>query len=386
MNILQRILFYFANKSKKLLYLPEKLKQTQTTMKHNFGAGPCILPQEVFQEAAKAVLEFNNTGLSILEISHRSKEFEEVVAETESLVRELLNVPENYSVLFLQGGASQQFAMIPMNLLPEGGKAAYLDTGVWASKAAKEAKNFGQIEIVASSKDSNYTYIPKDFEIPADATYFHYTSNNTIYGTEIFEKPKTSIPTVVDMSSDILSREINVADFDLIYAGAQKNMGPAGVTLVIVKNDLLGKSGRTVPSIFNYNEHIKAGSMYNTPPVYSIFVSMLNLRWLKAKGGIKTIEQENIIKARTLYDEIERNPFFKGTAAVEDRSRMNITFVMDTPELEAEFLALAKERNLIGIKGHRSVGGFRASVYNALTITSINALVDAMREFEESHK
>ena len=386
MNILQRILFYFANKSKKLLYLPEKLKQTQTTMKHNFGAGPCILPQEVFQEAAKAVLEFNNTGLSILEISHRSKEFEEVVAETESLVRELLNVPENYSVLFLQGGASQQFAMIPMNLLPEGGKAAYLDTGVWASKAAKEAKNFGQIEIVASSKDSNYTYIPKDFEIPADATYFHYTSNNTIYGTEIFEKPKTSIPTVVDMSSDILSREINVADFDLIYAGAQKNMGPAGVTLVIVKNDLLGKSGRTVPSIFNYYEHIKAGSMYNTPPVYSIFVSMLNLRWLKAKGGIKTIEQENIIKARTLYDEIERNPFFKGTAAVEDRSRMNITFVMDTPELEAEFLALAKERNLIGIKGHRSVGGFRASVYNALTITSINALVDAMREFEESHK
>jgi phosphoserine aminotransferase len=386
MNILQRILFYFANKSKKLLYLPEKLKQTQTTMKHNFGAGPCILPQEVFQEAAKAVLEFNNTGLSILEISHRSKEFEEVVAETESLVRELLNVPENYSVLFLQGGASQQFAMIPMNLLPEGGKAAYLDTGVWASKAAKEAKNFGQIEIVGSSKDSNYTYIPKDFEIPADAIYFHYTSNNTIYGTEIFEKPKTSIPTVVDMSSDILSREINVADFDLIYAGAQKNMGPAGVTLVIVKNDLLGKSGRTVPSIFNYNEHIKAGSMYNTPPVYSIFVSMLNLRWLKAKGGIKTIEQENIIKARTLYDEIERNPFFKGTAAVEDRSRMNITFVMDTPELEAEFLALAKERNLIGIKGHRSVGGFRASVYNALTITSINALVDAMREFEESHK
>ncbi len=380
------MLFYFANKSKNLLSLPEKLKQTQTTMKHNFGAGPCILPQEVFQEAAQAVLEFNNTGLSILEISHRSKEFEEVVEETESLVRELLNVPENYSVLFLQGGASQQFAMIPMNLLPEGGKAAYLDTGVWASKAAKEAKNFGQIDIVASSKDSNYTYIPKDFEIPADATYFHYTSNNTIYGTEIFEKPTTTIPTVVDMSSDILSREINVADFDLIYAGAQKNMGPAGVTLVIVKNDLLGKSGRTIPSIFNYNEHIKAGSMYNTPPVYSIYVSMLNLRWLKAKGGIKVIEQENIIKARTLYDEIERNPFFKGTAEVEDRSRMNITFVMDTPELEAEFLALAKERNLIGIKGHRSVGGFRASIYNALGITSINALVDAMREFEENHK
>lgn len=355
-------------------------------MKHNFGAGPCILPQEVFQEASKAVLDFNNTGLSILEISHRSKEFEEVVKETESLVRELLHVPENYSVLFLQGGASQQFAMVPMNLLPEGGKAAYLDTGVWATKAAKEAKNFGEVVTVASSKDSNYTYIPKDFEIPLDAAYFHFTSNNTIYGTEVFATPSTTVPKVVDMSSDILSREINIQEYDLIYAGAQKNMGPAGVTLVIIKNDLLGKTGKTIPSIFNYQEHIKAGSMYNTPPVYSIYVSMLNLRWLKAKGGVKAIEQENIIKARTLYDEIERNPFFKGTAAVEDRSRMNVTFVMDTPELEAEFLALAKERNLIGIKGHRSVGGFRASIYNALTITSINALVDAMKEFEESHK
>lgn len=355
-------------------------------MKHNFGAGPCILPQEVFQEAAQAVLDFNNTGLSILEISHRSKEFEEVVKETESLVRELLNVPENYSILFLQGGASQQFAMVPMNLLPEGGKAAYLDTGVWATKAAKEAKNFGQIEIVASSKDKNYTYIPKDFEVPSDAAYFHFTSNNTIYGTEVFEKPHTNVPTVVDMSSDIFSREINVSDYDLIYAGAQKNMGPAGVTLVIIKNDILGKTGRTIPTIFNYESHINAGSMYNTPPVYSIYVSMLNLRWLKAKGGVKAIEQENIIKARTLYAEIDRNPFFKGTAEVEDRSRMNVTFVMDTPELEAEFLALAKERGLVGIKGHRSVGGFRASIYNALSITSINALVDAMREFEESHR
>lgn len=355
-------------------------------MKHNFGAGPCILPQEVFQEAAQAVLDFNNTGLSILEISHRSKEFEEVVKETESLVRELLNVPENYSILFLQGGASQQFAMVPMNLLPEGGKAAYLDTGVWATKAAKEAKNFGQIEIVASSKDKNYTYIPKDFEVPSDAAYFHFTSNNTIYGTEVFEKPKTNVPTVVDMSSDIFSREINVSDYDLIYAGAQKNMGPAGVTLVIIKNDILGKTGRTIPTIFNYESHINAGSMYNTPPVYSIYVSMLNLRWLKAKGGVKAIEQENIIKARTLYAEIDRNPFFKGTAEEQDRSRMNVTFVMDTPELEAEFLALAKERGLVGIKGHRSVGGFRASIYNALSITSINALVDAMREFEESHK
>ncbi|TJZ53229.1 3-phosphoserine/phosphohydroxythreonine transaminase [Sphingobacterium olei] len=355
-------------------------------MKHNFGAGPCILPKEVFQEASQAVLDFNNTGLSILEISHRSKEFEEVVVETERLVRELLNVPQNYSVLFLQGGASQQFAMVPLNLLPEGGKAAYFDTGVWATKAAKEAKKIGQVEIVASSSDKNYNYIPKGFEIPADSAYFHYTSNNTIYGTEVFEKPTTSVPTVVDMSSDILSRVIDITDYDLIYAGAQKNMGPAGVTLVIIKDEILGKSGRSLPSILDYEPHIKAGSMYNTPPVYSIYVSMLNLRWLKAKGGISVIEQENIVKARTLYDEIERNPFFKGTAAVEDRSRMNVTFVMENSDLEGDFLALAKERNLIGIKGHRSVGGFRASIYNALSITSINALVDTMREFEEKHK
>lgn len=355
-------------------------------MKHNFGAGPCILPQEVFQEASQAVIDFNNTGLSILEISHRSKEFEEVVKETEQLVRELLNVPMGYSILFLQGGASQQFAMVPLNLLPENGKAAYLDTGVWATKAAKEAKKIGQVEIVASSSDQNYSYIPKNYQIPSDASYFHFTSNNTIYGTEVFEKPQTTVPTVVDMSSDILSRSIDVSQYDLIYAGAQKNMGPAGVTLVIVKDDLFHKSGRTLPSIFDYEAHAKAGSMYNTPPVFSIFVSMLNLRWLKAKGGVEAIEQENIIKARILYDEIDRNPFFKGTAAVEDRSRMNVTFVMDTPELEAEFLALAKERNLVGIKGHRSVGGFRASIYNALTISSINALVDTMREFEENHQ
>ncbi|MDM1048857.1 3-phosphoserine/phosphohydroxythreonine transaminase [Sphingobacterium hotanense] len=355
-------------------------------MKHNFGAGPCILPKEVFEEASKAVLDFNGTGLSILEVSHRSKEFEAVVVETERLVRELLNVPQGYSILFLQGGASQQFPMVPMNLLPEGGKAAYLDTGVWATKAAKEAKKLGQVEIVASSSDKNYTYIPKDYSIPADAAYFHFTSNNTIYGTEVFETPQTSLPVVVDMSSDILSRKIDVSEFDLIYAGAQKNMGPAGVTLVIIKDELFGKSGRTNPTIFEYEAHAKAGSMYNTPPVFSIYVSMLNLRWLKAKGGVEVIEQENIIKARTLYDEIDRNPFFKGTANVEDRSRMNVTFIMENPDLEAEFLELAKERGLIGIKGHRSVGGFRASIYNALTISSINALVDAMREFEEKHK
>lgn len=355
-------------------------------MKHNFGAGPCILPKEVFQEAAAAVLDFNNTGLSILEISHRSKDFEQVMQETEALVRELMQVPTDYSILFLQGGASQQFAMIPMNLLPEGGKAAYLDTGVWASKAAKEATKLGAVEIVASSADRNYSYIPKVFSVPTDAAYFHYTSNNTIYGTEIFQVPAVDIPVVVDMSSDILSRSINVADYDLIYAGAQKNMGPAGVTLVIVKNDILAKSGRTIPAIFDYQAHALAGSMYNTPPVFAIYVSMLNLRWLKNKGGVEVIEQENIIKARTLYEEIDRNSLFKGTAELEDRSLMNITFVMDTAEHEAAFLELAKERGIVGIKGHRSVGGFRASVYNALTLSSINALVDVMKEFEEKNK
>jgi len=352
-------------------------------MKHNFGAGPCILPQEVFKEASQAIIDFNNSGLSILEISHRSKAFEGVIEEAEALVRELLSVPAGYSVLFLQGGASQQFAMVPMNLLPQAGKAAYLDSGTWASKAYKEAQKFGTIEVVASSKEANYNYVPKDFEIPTDAAYFHYTSNNTIYGTELFEAPTSPIPLVCDMSSDILSREINVADFGLIYAGAQKNMGPAGVTLVIVKNDLLGKTGRDLPSIFDYRKHIDANSLYNTPPVYAIYVSLLNLRWLKSKGGIAEIERENIIKARTLYDEIERNPLFKGTAAVEDRSRMNVTFVMENPEQEKAFLALTEERGFVGLKGHRSVGGFRASIYNALTITSINALVDLMQEFAD---
>ncbi len=355
-------------------------------MKHNFGAGPCILPQEVFQEASQAVLDFNDTGLSILEISHRSKEFEAVMNETERLVRDLLSVPQGYSILFLQGGASTQFAMVPMNLLPEGGQAAYLDTGTWASKAIKEAKKLGEVAVVASSADTNYSHIPKAYEVPADAAYLHYTSNNTIFGTEVFEAPKTSIPLVSDMSSDILSRKINVADYGLIYAGAQKNMGPAGATLVIVKDELLGKTGRTLPAIFDYQSHIAAHSMYNTPPVFSIYVSMLNLRWLKNKGGVAVIEQENIIKARTLYDEIDRNPLFKGTAAPEDRSRMNVTFVTADKTHEEAFLELAKERGLVGLKGHRSVGGYRASIYNALSITGVNALVDTMQEFEEKNR
>lgn len=352
-------------------------------MKHNFGAGPCILPQEVFRQASEAVLDFNGTGLSILEISHRSKEFEAVMDELESLVRELLRVPSGYSVVFIQGGASGQFALVPLNLLPEGGKAAYLDTGTWSTKAIKEAKRVGEVVVVASGADVNYTTIPTDYEVPEDAAYFHFTSNNTIYGTEFIEFPKSPVPLVSDMSSDIFSREINVEDFGLIYAGAQKNMGPAGAAVVIVKDELLGRSGRRMPTVFDYKSHADAGSMYHTPPVFALYVSMLNMRWLKERGGIGVIEQENIIKARTLYEEIDRNSLFRGTANVADRSRMNVTFVMENSEQEAAFLELAKARGLVGLKGHRSVGGFRASIYNALGIASINTLVDAMQEFEE---
>ncbi|HEY0056655.1 MAG TPA: 3-phosphoserine/phosphohydroxythreonine transaminase [Pedobacter sp.] len=350
----------------------------------NFGAGPCILPQEVFKQASQAVLNFNDTGLSILEISHRAPEFEAVVDETIKLVKELLNVPDGYSILFLQGGASSQFSMVPMNLMAEGQSAAYLDSGAWASKALKEAKLFGEVKVVASSKDSNYTFIPKGYEIPADAAYFHYTSNNTIFGTELFEVPKTSVPIACDMSSDIFSRQINVADYGIIYAGAQKNMGPAGVTLVIIKDELLGKSGRKLPSMLDYKVHAENKSLYNTPPVFSIYVSMLNLQWLKSKGGVAVIEKENIAKANALYEEIDRNPLFKGPCKVEDRSRMNVCFVMENPELEKPFLKLAEERGMVGIKGHRSVGGFRASIYNALPITAIHRLIDVMQEFAET--
>lgn len=354
-------------------------------MKHNFGAGPCILPQEVFKQASEAILNFNDTGLSILEISHRSKEFEAVVAEAESLIRDLLSVPNDYSILFLQGGARQQFAMAPMNLVTEGGKMAYLDTGSWASQAIKEARNFGEVGVVASGKDSNYTIIPKEYHIPSDAAYFHYTSNNTIFGTELFDVPESRVPIVCDMSSDILSRKIDVSKFGLIYAGAQKNIGPAGLTIVIVKNDLLGKTGKTLPAIFDYQSHINAGSMFNTPPVFSIYVALLNLRWLRLKGGIEEIERENIAKARKLYEEIDRNSLFRGPAAIEDRSRMNVTFVMENARLENDFLALAEQRELLQLKGHRSVGGFRASLYNALPLSSVHTLVDVMQEFEEQN-
>jgi len=355
-------------------------------MKHNFGAGPGILPHEVLKQAADAVVDFNGTGLSILEISHRSAEFEAVLDEAVKLVKELLNVPEGYSVLFLQGGASTQFAMVPYNLLPDGGKAAYLESGVWANKALKEAKYFGEVAVVATSKEANFTYIPKDFEIPADATYFHITSNNTIYGTQLHKFFKSPVPMVCDMSSDIFSREFDVADFGIIYAGAQKNMGPAGTTLVIVKDDILGKSGRKIPAMFNYQTQIEGGSMYNTPPVFAIYVSMLTLKWLKAKGGVAAMEKENEAKANVLYEEIDRNPLFKAVAAEEDRSYMNVCFVMENPELEKPFLKLCDEKGIVGVKGHRSVGGFRASIYNALPITSIHVLIDTMREFAEKNK
>jgi len=355
-------------------------------MKHNFGAGPGILPHEVLKQAAAAVIDFNGTGLSLLEISHRSPEFEAVLAEAIKLVKELLEVPDGYSVLFLQGGASTQFAMVPYNLLPEGGKAAYLESGVWANKALKEAKYFGEVDIVATSKESNFTYIPKDFKIPADAAYFHITSNNTIYGTQLHKFFPSPVPVICDMSSDIFSRKINVADFGLIYAGAQKNMGPAGTTLVIVKDDILGKSGRKIPAMFNYQTQIEGGSMYNTPPVFAIYVSMLTLNWLKAKGGVAGIEAENIAKSKVLYEEIDRNPIFKAVAVPEDRSDMNVCFVAENPEHEKPFLKLCDEKGIVGIKGHRSVGGFRASIYNALPITSIYVLIDAMQEFAERNK
>lgn len=354
-------------------------------MTHNFGAGPCILPQEVLKQASQAIIEFNGTGLSILEISHRTPEFEAVVDETISLVKELMNVPEGYSVVLMQGGASLQFAMVPMNLLDDGQSVAYLETGVWANKAIKEAKVFADVKIVASSKDQNYSFIPKKYAIPEDAAYFHCTSNNTIYGTEMYSFPKSPVPIVCDMSSDILSRRVSVADFGLIYAGAQKNMGPAGLTVAIVKNDLLGKIKRKLPSMLDYRVHIEGGSMYNTPPVFAIYASMLNLSWLKSKGGIDAIEQENIAKSEALYREIDRNSLFKGTCVVEDRSRMNVCFVMENPELEKEFLKFAEDRGIVGIKGHRSVGGFRASLYNALPITSVHFLVDTMQDFEQKH-
>lgn len=352
-------------------------------MVHNYSAGPCILPQEVFQKASQAVLEYEGTGLSILEMSHRSKEIVGMAENATQLVKETLNVPGGYSVLFLQGGASLQFYMSALNLLSKDGKAGYIDTGVWSSKAIKEAKRIGNIEMLASSKDKNYNYIPKGFNIPAGLDFLHYTTNNTIYGTEFFHTPKTDTVLVADMSSDIFSRPINVADYGLIYAGAQKNLGPAGVTLAIIKDELLGKN-EGIPSMLDYKIHADKDSMFNTPPVFSIYVSMLTLEWLKKNGGVAWVDKRNQQKADLLYGEIDRNPLFVGTAAKEDRSRMNATFVLADESLTEEFNRVLASANISGLKGHRSVGGFRASMYNALPVESVQVLVDVMQEFERT--
>lgn len=351
--------------------------------KHNFSAGPCILPQEVFEKSAQAVLNFNNSGLSILEISHRSKGFMAVMEEARTLALDLLGLQgKGYTALFLQGGASMEFLRTPYNLMKVNGKAAYLDTGTWASSALKEAKNFGETLIVASSKDENYAYIPKNYSVPADADYFHCTSNNTIFGTQLKEFPVLKIPMVCDMSSDIFSRTLDFSKFDLIYAGAQKNMGPSGTTLVVVKDAILGKTGRTIPNILNYQQHIEKESMYNTPAVFAVYTSLLTLQWLKNLGGITEIEKINESKAHLIYSEIDRNPLFKGTAHQTDRSCMNATFLLNDVAHAPLFDSLWKEAGIEGISGHRSVGGYRASIYNAMPIESVKVLVDVMKEME----
>jgi phosphoserine aminotransferase len=353
--------------------------------KHNYSAGPCILPQEVFEKSAQAILNFNNSDLSLLEISHRSKDFVAVMDDARALVLELLGLEnKGYQALFLAGGASLEFLMVPYNLMKVDGKAAYLDTGTWANNAIKEAKHFGETVVVGSSKEANYNYIPKNIEIPSDASYFHCTSNNTIFGTQMKSFPKTNVPVVCDMSSDIFSRTLDFSQFDIIYAGAQKNMGPAGTTLVVIKEEILGKTGRYIPSMLDYEKHIKAESMYNTPPVFPVYASLLTLQWLKNLGGIAAIEKINEQKAALLYSEIDRNPLFKGTAEVEDRSNMNATFVLIDESLTEKFDAMWKAAGISGLTGHRSVGGYRASMYNALSLESVQVLVDVMKELEVS--
>ncbi len=352
-------------------------------LKHNFSAGPCILPKEVFQEASNSILNFNNLNLSLIEISHRSEDFVQVMDEAISLTKELLNIPENYSVLFLQGGASLEFLMVAINLMKKNGKAVYLDTGTWSSKAIREAELFGKTVIIASSKEKNYNYIPKKYIIPKDANYFHCTSNNTVFGTQIKDFPKSPISLVCDMSSDIFSRNIDISQFDLIYAGAQKNLGPAGATLVIVKKDILGKTGRMIPTMLDYRTHINKNSMFNTPPVFSVYVSMLTLRWLKKNGGINWVQTRNHQKANLLYKTIDSNSLFTGTVNREDRSTMNVTFLLNEPKLEEKFNSMWEKSGINGLKGHRSVGGYRASMYNAMNIDSVQVLVDVMNELEK---
>ncbi|MCK9342763.1 MAG: 3-phosphoserine/phosphohydroxythreonine transaminase [Massilibacteroides sp.] len=352
---------------------------------HNFYAGPSILSQYTIENTAAAVKEFAGTGLSLLEISHRSKEFSAVSEEARGLIKELLDVPEGYEVLFLGGGASLQFCMLAYNLLNK--KAAYLNTGAWANKAIKEAKLFGEVDVVASSEDKNFTYIPKNYTVSDDVDYFHITTNNTIFGTELKDDPDVKVRLVADMSSDIFSRPVDVSKYDLIYGGAQKNLAPAGLTFVIVRTDALGKVDRAIPTMLDYTTHIKKDSMFNTPPVLPVFSALQTLKWYKQKGGIKAMQKLNIEKAGVLYDEIDRNKLFAGTVAEEDRSKMNVCFVMkdEYKALESEFGAFAASQGMVGIKGHRSVGGFRASLYNAMDISSVNALCDTMREFERKH-
>lgn len=353
--------------------------------KYNFNAGPSILPREVIEATASACLEFEGSGLSLMEISHRAKNFQPVVDEAVALFKELLQIPEGYSVLFLGGGASLEFCMVPYNLLEK--KAAYLNTGAWASKAEKEARLFGEVVEVASSKDRNFTYIPKGFTIPTDADYLHITSNNTIYGTELREDLDSPIPVVADMSSDIFSRPVDVSKYGLIYGGAQKNLSMAGVTFVIVKEDLLGKVRRPIPTMLDYRTHVKKGSMFNTPPVVPIYCALQNLKWIKKQGGVEAMEKRAIERSAIVYDEIDRNRLFVGTAEEDSRSRMNLTFVLkpEYQDLQDEFLAFATQQGMVGVKGHRDVGGFRASCYNAMTVEGCKALVACMKEFEAKH-
>ncbi|MEN6619081.1 MAG: 3-phosphoserine/phosphohydroxythreonine transaminase [Rikenellaceae bacterium] len=352
---------------------------------YNFNAGPCVLPRTAVQAAIDALLDFKGTGMSVIEVSHRSKEWEATMEECRALWKEILNIPEEYHILFLGGGASMQFLYVAMNLLEN--KAGYLETGVWAKKAIKEAKGFGSVLTVASSADKNYSYIPKGYDIPEDLDYFHITTNNTIYGTEIHEDMDSPVNLVADMSSDIMSRPVNISKYALIYGGAQKNVGPAGVTFVIVREDILGKVSRYLPTMLDYRIHIKEDSMFNTPPVFSIFVMNETLKWLKNLGGLKIMYKMNQEKAALLYDEIDRNKMFVGTAEREDRSIMNICFVMseEYKDKEETFMTFAKERGMVGIKGHRSVGGFRASTYNACPPESVKALVSCMQEFEKNN-
>ena len=353
--------------------------------KYNFNAGPSILPREVIEATASACLEFEGSGLSLMEISHRAKNVQPVVDEAVALFKELLQIPEGYSVLFLGGGASLEFCMVPYNLLEK--KAAYLNTGAWASKAEKEARLFGEVVEVASSKDRNFTYIPKGFTIPTDADYLHITSNNTIYGTELREDLDSPIPVVADMSSDIFSRPVDVSKYGLIYGGAQKNLSMAGVTFVIVKEDLLGKVSRPIPTMLDYRTHVKKGSMFNTPPVVPIYCALQNLKWIKKQGGVEAMEKRAIERSAIVYDEIDRNRLFVGTAEEDSRSRMNLTFVLkpEYQDLQDEFLAFATQQGMVGVKGHRDVGGFRASCYNAMTVEGCKALVACMKEFEAKH-